>query len=532
MAEENVMEAVLLVVRLLLASVFMLAGLTKVVDRPGTRQAMLGFGVPTRLAAPFAAVLPFVEMAVAVTLALTVTAWWAAVAALGLLLVFSAAMGYQLAHGRAPECHCFGQVSTEPIGRSTLLRNLFLAALAVMVISVGPTRAGMSMTGWLGSTADIHRLAQYLDVITMSVLALVSIALVIWRQQGQLAQRLRELEASLTPYEATETEPTTAQTPASVPAPRFSLPDVAGNPVTLDDLISDGRRLLLIFSDPDCGACNALLPEVSRWQREHANTLKVAVISRGSVEANRVKVDQYPVAPLLLQRDREVAEAYRVPGTPCAILINPDGTMNRPEACGESLIRKLVAQAVSPPARRSLPVAASRGDTDNSPSGAEHVEKPLSLVPPVGAAAPSFVLPDLYGHLVKLDDLQGGQTLLLFWNPNCGYCAAMLPELRDWETLSSSERARLLIISTGDVEANRALGLSSQIVLDENFTVGREFGIGGTPMAVLVDAQGKIASSIAAGAPAFWKLVGRPTHGPTQGTPAVAVEAVEPANVG
>jgi hypothetical protein len=44
------------------------------------------------------------------------------------------------------------------------------------------------------------------------------------------------------------------------------------------------------------------------------------------------------------------------------------------------------------------------------------------------------------------------------------------------------------------------MGLSSQIVLDQNFFVGQLFGAGGTPSAVLLDAEGAVASEAAAGA--------------------------------
>jgi len=45
--------------------------------------------------------------------------------------------------------------------------------------------------------------------------------------------------------------------------------------------------------------------------------------------------------------------------------------------------------------------------------------------------------------------------------------------------------------------------LRSPVVLDQqDMSVGRLFGATGTPMAVLIDAEGKIASELAAGAPA------------------------------
>jgi hypothetical protein len=47
------------------------------------------------------------------------------------------------------------------------------------------------------------------------------------------------------------------------------------------------------------------------------------------------------------------------------------------------------------------------------------------------------------------------------------------------------------------------MGLRSPIVLDQaTIRVGSLFGATGTPMAVLIDAEGKIASELAAGAPA------------------------------
>ena len=54
------------------------------------------------------------------------------------------------------------------------------------------------------------------------------------------------------------------------------------------------------------------------------------------------------------------------------------------------------------------------------------------------------------------------------------------------------------------------MGLRSPIVLDKpEMSVGRQFGAAGTPMAVLVDAEGKIASELAAGAPAVLELAGQ-----------------------
>jgi hypothetical protein len=46
------------------------------------------------------------------------------------------------------------------------------------------------------------------------------------------------------------------------------------------------------------------------------------------------------------------------------------------------------------------------------------------------------------------------------------------------------------------------------VLLDQNFAAGRAFGASGTPSAVLVDAEGKVASEVAVGAAGVMGLAG------------------------
>jgi uncharacterized membrane protein YphA (DoxX/SURF4 family) len=142
------MEFALLGARLLLAAVFVVAALGKLADRPGSRQAIIDFGLPSSLAGPFSILLPLAELAVAAALIPTSTAWWGAIGALALLLLFVVAIGVNLARGRKPECHCFGQLHSAPAGWKTLGRNGALAAVASFVFWEG--RDGAGATGSLG----------------------------------------------------------------------------------------------------------------------------------------------------------------------------------------------------------------------------------------------------------------------------------------------------------------------------------------------------------------------------------------------
>jgi len=60
----------------------------------------------------------------------------------------------------------------------------------------------------------------------------------------------------------------------------------------------------------------------------------------------------------------------------------------------------------------------------------------------------------------------------------------------------------------GCEEANKEMGRASPVLLDQDFATGRSFGASGTPSAVLVDAEGKVASEVAVGDPAVLELAG------------------------
>ncbi len=495
----------MLLARLVLALIFVVAGLAKLADLAGSRQALRDFGVPARLATPLGTLLPLAELAVAVALVPTVSAWWGALGALVLLLLFVVGIGYNLTQGRQPDCHCFGQLHSAPAGWSTLVRNLVLAAVAGLVVGFGRATPGPGLLDWLAALTVSQRLEVLACVLVLVVLIGEGWLLVqTMTQQGRLLLRMEALEARLAEagLAVSSAAAGTAGLPVATLAPSFTLPTLADETITLQALRGLGKPVLLIFSDPDCGPCNALLPEIGRWQREHATKVVVALISRGTVEANRPKVTEDGLTHVLLQKDREVAQAYQANGTPSAVLVRRDGTIGSPLAQGADAIRALIATALSPAGPSTLPMASQRNGHAAAP------RQPAG--PKVGEPAPDFSLPDLSGQTVSLSDFRGDETLVLFWRPSCGFCQRMLPDLKAWEARPPVDAPRLLVVSTDSVADNQAMGLRSPVVLDQDgMRVGRLFGATGTPMAVLVDAEGKIASELAAGAPPVLALAGQ-----------------------
>ncbi|HTI15740.1 MAG TPA: MauE/DoxX family redox-associated membrane protein [Dictyobacter sp.] len=503
------MSLALLFARLLLTVIFVVSGVAKLADLAGSRQALRDFGVPASFARPLGVLLPLVELVIAGALLVPVLAWWAAIGAFVLFSSFALGIGYNLARGRTPDCHCFGQLHTTPVGWPTLIRDLVLVAIAAFIVGFGRATTSLNPFGWLRFLTVFQRVELLVGLILLGLLALmIWVVIQIMHQQGRMLVRLDAMEGQLAAaglVHASETDGLAVGTPA----PTFRLPvltaDGQGEEViALEDLRAREKPVLLIFSDPGCGPCQELLPEVARWQHDYADTLTTVVVSAGTIEANREKVREHGMSVVLLQQQAEVLNAYKVAGTPGAVLVYPNGTIGSALAQGKAAISDLVAQVVSKPSLRMMPLAVFPGRNGNS-------IVPTNQQPPnpvIGKAAPVFALPDLRGRMISLADFRGAKTLVLFWKPDCGFCQNMLADLKDWEVHPPQFAPRLLLVSTGSVDANQALGLRSPIVLDDGFRVGSLFGAQGTPMAVLVDANGAIASHLAEGASEVLALAG------------------------
>lgn len=502
------MEALLVIARLVLAGTFIVSGVAKLADLPGSRQAVASFGVPERWAKPAGLALPVLELVLAILLLPVATATLGALGLLALLIAFIIGIGINLSRGNKPDCHCFGQLSRTPIGRNTIIRNVVLAAIALFVAASGLAgNPGPSLFAWTEDLAVLQWVLLALVIIEALVLAGVVWLLVhLLGQNGRLLVRLDNIETALEDADIDvdddddedDEEDEDEGLPIGAPAPAFTLTGLYGETATLDSLRARGTPVLLVFSDPTCGPCNGLMPDVGKWQRDHAGKLTVAVLSRGSVDSNKSKASEHALSNVLLQADNEIADEYRTYGTPTAVLVSTDGLIASGAAGGGDAIRRLVNDAVAGkipnPTRIDpqvlAPKPAARSQARNAP-GAANIGKP----------APALELPDLDGKTVKLADFKGEPTALLFWNPGCGFCQRMLDDLKAWEANPPAGAPKLLVVSTGDAATNRAHGLKSPILLDDGFNAGRSFGASGTPSAVLVGADGTVKSAVAVGAP-------------------------------
>jgi thiol-disulfide isomerase/thioredoxin len=511
----------LTITRMVLAAIFLVAAISKLWSGLAkSRKTLTDFGVPPWLVASMSIVLPFAELCIACLLLPASSARFGAISALALLLAFNFAIAANLALGRTPNCNCFGQLHSTPIGRSTLVRNSVLAALAGWVVWQGQRQAS-------GSLLQVTQSISGRDIVVTSVafLAFAAIGagalvmLQLFRQNGRLLLRMDALEARLAVSNlgaAAALVPSAPIPPSGLPigsiAPEFELLSLKGGKKSLQRLLSEGKALLLIFSSPNCGPCNALMPDIAGWQSSLAAEVKIVLISDGGRDLNQAKAAGHRLIDVFVEKKRKVAEKFHAFGTPTAVVIRQNGTVGSYLVGGADAIRQLVVHKGWSEAGFASYLKAS----------AQPQAPPPRPTLPVGSAAPAFTLPDLNERTIDLSVLGGQPTVLLFWNVACGFCQRMLPQLIEWEEKRAPSSPRLVLISSSSREANAQMGLKSTILLDQTFGVGTLYGASGTPSALLVDASGRIASGLSLGAPSVLDLLGRPKELPEAGPVALA----------
>ena len=321
------MALVIALVRLMLSLVFGLAGITKLTDQNGTREAVMNFGAPKAASAAVAVLLPLVELAIAIGLLFSATAWWSALAALFVLGLFIVAITVNLAQGKTHECHCFGEIYSRPLGWSTLVRNVVFALAAGVVIWNGSTSQPL-----LGATI----LSAVADLSTWQLLGLIAVIVVaagffLRRRQASPADRAYDLPAGL---------------PVGSPAPDFELPAYEGGRTSLSQLLAPGKPVLLIFTNPKCGPCISLFKEIKKWQTAHNDQLTIALLTFGTIKDNFVNVARNGLGQVLLQQKDEVFKLYGGKVTPTALIIDTEGRIMSNAAAGADEIYTLVKSHV------------------------------------------------------------------------------------------------------------------------------------------------------------------------------------------
>jgi peroxiredoxin len=310
--------------------VFAVAAIAKLADMPGSQKALEDFGVAPRFVRPGAIALPVAELISALLLIPASTAPVGAAFALALLGTFAGAIWGAMRRGQAPDCHCFGQIHSRPAGRETLIRNGVLGVVALFVLIGG----GPSYADWASNSSG-DRVA--VAGLSLLVVVLAYACFTLW-------QEARNGSAGYTP-------PSVIQ--PGEPVADVALKTTQGEPVRLPDLIATETPTVLVFTSATCGPCEALVPELARWQQTLDGRLAIQVIASGE-EATNQRISEEQGLRLLLDEQASALSAHGVAGTPGAVEVGPDGRVRTPPVAGAPAVQALIRASLTRPDARAL----------------------------------------------------------------------------------------------------------------------------------------------------------------------------------
>jgi thiol-disulfide isomerase/thioredoxin len=108
-----------------------------------------------------------------------------------------------------------------------------------------------------------------------------------------------------------------------------------------------GKPVLIVFSDPNCGPCMLLAPQLEAFHRRTPQ-LPLVMISRGDVDVNRRKAAEFEFSfPVVLQKQWEISRQYAMFATPIGYLIDEQGKIAANVAVGVEPILALATRAAT-----------------------------------------------------------------------------------------------------------------------------------------------------------------------------------------
>jgi peroxiredoxin len=296
-----------------------------------------------------AVLVPLIEIVTAVGLIPKVSAFYGGVASFVLLSTFNVLIAWNLIQGRSPECHCFGALSARPIDGYSLLRNALLSAGSLFVIwnfwpgSDRDIGSSSDLIFWAREPVGTFALAVGVVLAAQSVFIAHLLSRAQSTESGWPPPEIRSRISGLQ-REGLVMQGSSAATAGGV-APDFNLPGADGGIHDLGQLLSSRLPVILIFTQPGCSACQALMPEIQRWTEVHASSVTFALVSAGNPPRRWQSVESHVLS--LHDDNEEVHRAYGIRFTPSSALISAHGTLEQDLAVGTAAIRAQVAWAAT-----------------------------------------------------------------------------------------------------------------------------------------------------------------------------------------
>jgi uncharacterized membrane protein YphA (DoxX/SURF4 family) len=165
------------VCRYVVGVLFLSAGLAKLADRSNFEFAVGRYGLLSpRFVRPAALSLPVLELAAGALLILGLGLVYASVAVTAALVVFTVAIGINLARGESFDCGCRAGGAPRKIGAGVLLRNVVVAAMAVVAAIKAPP--ALALDAYVGGRSGALSSSDAVALLVAAAVGVLAITLV------------------------------------------------------------------------------------------------------------------------------------------------------------------------------------------------------------------------------------------------------------------------------------------------------------------------------------------------------------------
>lgn len=121
----------------------------------------------------------------------------------------------------------------------------------------------------------------------------------------------------------------------------------------------------------------------------------------------------------------------------------------------------------------------------------------------LGEPAPDFSLPDLQGAFHGLADFAGREIVVIFFEPQCGFCQELATQLAIRAADKTSDLRAIVLISGGTRDEMREFiadfGFRFPVLLKHGSDISERYQVRGTPSSYLIDSKGSVAAELAQG---------------------------------
>lgn len=303
--------------RVIFGAIFLYSGALKFVGIAHFEAALASLNVIPKGVVPYCAVvIPAIEIFLGAAIVLDLKTAFVCKVNVFMLAAFTAVIWVEVASGVEASCGCFGNLSSEKIGPSTILRNVVLLLWGIALSSYSeahdvsgdktPANGHIILTPfWKRSFITLF----YRTVSFVIFASLVTLCLVLSMQNKTLQERLWIL-----------TDAALSMKPGELVTP-FDGTDIDGTQVSVS--YKESSRILLFVMKASCSDCKTTIP---LWNaiasRIRGDSVKIIGVLVDSLRDSRNYAHQYGIAFQLLSVPQpSFITNYRIVATPQTILI-------------------------------------------------------------------------------------------------------------------------------------------------------------------------------------------------------------------